>query len=146
MTFTAMGGMVNLANRLEGLNKLYGTQILVSDTTRIAAGSRFVFRPIDIVIAKGTALPMPVHELLGLAEGEAPAELRADAAAVASLKVWTACVAAYREGRFDDARDALAVIGCNDGFPVAAIYAARLADLGRVATEGWSPAVRLTVK
>ncbi len=146
MTFTAMGGVVNLANRLEGLNKLYGTQILVSETTRAAAGRRFVFRPVDIVIAKGTASPMPVHELLGFADTEAPAELRVRDADIASLVTWTACVEAYREGRFDDARAALAAMRCKSGFPVAKICAARLAQLGSMAPPGWSPAERPTVK
>ena len=146
MTFTAMGAMVNLANRLEGLNKLYGTQILVSETTRNAAGRRFVFRPVDIVIAKGTALPIPIHELLGFADRDAPEELRARDSDLASLETWTTCVAAYREGRFDDARAALAGMQCASTFPVAQVYAARLAEMGNVAALDWSPSVRPTVK
>jgi len=146
MTYTAMGGMVNLANRLEGLNKLYGTQILVSETTRAAAGRRFVFRPVDIVIVKGTESPMPIHELLGFADRDAPPDLRAPNADIASLATWEDCVAAYREGRFDAARTALGAMRCASKFPVAAIYAARLAELGSGAAPGWSPAERMTVK
>ena len=143
MTYTAMGPMVNMANRLEGLNKLYGTQILVSDATRAAAGRRFVFRPVDIVIVKGTAAAMPIHELLGFADRDAPEAVRASAADIASLEIWEDCIAAYREGRFDDARDALRSVA---DFPVAMVYAARLAELGSRASLDWSPSVRLTVK
>jgi adenylate cyclase len=146
MTYTAMGSMVNLANRLEGLNKLYGTQILVSDATREAAGSGFVFRPIDIVIVKGTVSPMPVHELLGVSDPDAPDGLRARPTDIASLETWTTGVAAYREGRFDDARAAFGAMRCAATVPVAAVYAARLAELGHTAAPGWSPAVRVTVK
>ncbi|HEY2619081.1 MAG TPA: adenylate/guanylate cyclase domain-containing protein [Acetobacteraceae bacterium] len=146
MTYTAMGGMVNLANRLEGLNKLYGTQVLVSEATRAAAGRRFVFRPVDIVVVKGTASPMPIHELLGFADRDAPPDLRARDTDIASLEIWEDCVAAYREGRFDDARTALGAMRCAATFPVAAIYAARLAELGCAASPGWSPAERMTVK
>jgi adenylate cyclase len=146
MTYTAMGAMVNLANRLEGLNKLYGTQILVSEATRMAAGAGFVFRPIDIVIVKGTALPVPIFELLGIADIDAPAELRALDTDIASLETWTDCVTAYRAGRFDDARAALGEIRCASTFPPAALYAERLAKLGSAAPPSWSPSVRLTVK
>jgi adenylate cyclase len=146
MTFTAMGGMVNLANRLEGLNKIYGTQILVGESTRAAAGAGFVFRPVDIVIAKGTELPMPVHELLGVADKSAPEELRASAEDIASLDDWAACIAAFRAGQFGDARAILQATQCVSRFPVAAIYAARLAELGGLAAPGWSPAVHMTVK
>lgn len=146
MTYTAMGGMVNLANRLEGLNKLYGTQILVSEATRAAAGPGFVFRPVDIVVVKGTASPMPVHELLGVTDAAAAPELRARDADIASLKTWEVCVAAYREGRFDAARAALAEVQAAGAFPLAAIYAARLAELGSQAAPGWSPSVRWGVK
>jgi adenylate cyclase len=146
MTYTAMGGMVNLANRLEGLNKLYGTQILVSEATRAAAGPGFVFRSVDIVVVKGTASPMPVHELLGVTDAAAAPELRARDADIASLKTWEVCVAAYREGRFDAARAALAKVNAAGTFPLAAIYAARLAELGGQAAPGWSPSVHWGVK
>ncbi|MGO9429683.1 adenylate/guanylate cyclase domain-containing protein [Rhodoblastus sp.] len=146
MAYTAMGGMVNLASRLEGLNKLYGTQILVSEATRAAAGPGFVFRPVDIVVVKGATSPMPVHELLGVTDAAAAPDLRARDAAIASLKTWEACVAAYREGRFDAARAALAEVQAAGMFPLAEIYAARLAELGSQAEPGWSPSVPWGVK
>ena len=150
MTYTAMGSMVNLANRLEALNKPYGTQILVSEDTRAAAGSGFLFRPVDIVVVKGTALPTPIHELVGVTDPDAPAEWRPSDTDFASIADWMDCVAAYREGRFDAARTALAAfqsaIQDDRLFPVAAMYAARLADLGCEAPPGWSPSVIMTVK
>ncbi|WP_034995973.1 adenylate/guanylate cyclase domain-containing protein [Beijerinckia mobilis] len=146
MTYTAMGGMVNLANRLEGLNKLYGTQILVSEATRAEAGPGFVFRSVDIVIVKGAEAPLPVHELVGLRDHEAPPQLRAREADIATLKSWEACVEAYREGRFDAAREALAAVQTSCTFPVAAVYAERLAALESAAPPDWTPLVRLNVK
>jgi adenylate cyclase len=56
---------VNLASRIEGMNKQYGTSILVSDAVRRKASRDFVFRRVDIVEAKGTSLPVTVYELLG---------------------------------------------------------------------------------
>ncbi|MBT6095642.1 MAG: adenylate/guanylate cyclase domain-containing protein, partial [Rhodospirillaceae bacterium] len=65
MQYTSLGAGVNLASRIEGLNKFYKTQILVSDTVRTNAGERFLFRRIDLVTAKGTTRPVTVFELLG---------------------------------------------------------------------------------
>jgi adenylate cyclase len=56
---------VNLAARIEGLNKFYGTQVLASDTVRRKASSEFLFRRVDIVEAKGTTLPLTIYELMG---------------------------------------------------------------------------------
>ena len=49
MSYTAMGDGVNLAARLEGLNKHYGTRILVSAAVREQAGTAFTFRGVDRV-------------------------------------------------------------------------------------------------
>jgi len=65
LSFTAIGDGVNLAARLEGLNKQYGTTILVSETIERAAREHFVFRRIDRVAVKGKAVAAWVYELLG---------------------------------------------------------------------------------
>jgi adenylate cyclase len=65
MSFTVLGDGVNLASRLEGLNKQYGTTILVSEAVRLAAGSGFAFRLLDKVAVKGRREGVLVYELLG---------------------------------------------------------------------------------
>jgi adenylate cyclase len=65
MQYTCLGSNVNLAARIEGLNKFYGTQLLVSDTVRRKCTSEFLFRRVDIVEAKGTTLPLTIYELMG---------------------------------------------------------------------------------
>lgn len=67
MDYTAMGAAVNLASRLEGLNKHYGTGILVSGPTREQVGSDFVFRMVGRVLPKGALKPVSIYELRGLA-------------------------------------------------------------------------------
>ena len=70
MSYTCLGDGVNLAARLEGLNKQYGTTILVSDAVRQAAGSELAFRLLDVVAVSGKGQAVRVHELLGPADLE----------------------------------------------------------------------------
>jgi adenylate cyclase len=68
--YTAIGDGVNLASRLEGLNKEYGTSILVSGAVAERVRNRFELRQIDRVAVKGKAQGVDIYELLG-AVGEA---------------------------------------------------------------------------
>jgi adenylate cyclase len=64
MNYTALGNSVNLAARLEGLNKQYGTTILVSEAVRKRVEHCFRFNAIDSVIAKGMTTETRVYELV----------------------------------------------------------------------------------
>ncbi|HYL86924.1 MAG TPA: adenylate/guanylate cyclase domain-containing protein [Candidatus Angelobacter sp.] len=80
--YTALGDSVNLSSRLEGLNKDYGTHILINETTYAAASNDgFVFRELDLIRVKGKLQPVTIYELIGQA-GQAsvygaPEEVRA---------------------------------------------------------------------
>src|SRR6185312_7984414 len=71
MNYTALGQTVNLAARLESLNKQYHTEVLVSEAVRDRVGDRFVFRIVDEVQPKGFAKPVPVFELRARRDNEA---------------------------------------------------------------------------
>jgi adenylate cyclase len=63
--YSAFGSTVNLASRLESLNKVYGTQLLVSEHVEAQVREEFVFRHLDTVVAAGTTTPIRIFELLG---------------------------------------------------------------------------------
>ena len=75
MNYTALGATINLAARLEGLNKNYGTRVLASAAVRASAEHRFVFRNIDRISPKGFAEAVAIHELRCAREGDVAAEL-----------------------------------------------------------------------
>ena len=64
--YTVIGDAVNLGARLEGLNKFYGTNIIISEDTLRAAGKGVIVRELDIVRVKGKELPIRIFELLGM--------------------------------------------------------------------------------
>ena len=72
MNYTVLGATVNLAARLEGLNKEYGTSILVSSAIKQRAGGGFGFRSVDRISPKGFAEAFDIYELRGeAADGDA---------------------------------------------------------------------------
>src|SRR5580692_8972205 len=64
--YTALGDTVNLSSRLEGLNKDYGTHVIVNETTYHAAkNDGFVFRELDLMRVKGKLQPVTIYQLMG---------------------------------------------------------------------------------
>ena len=64
--YTALGDTVNLSSRLEGLNKDYGTHIIVNETTYTATReANFMYRELDVILVKGKSQPVTIYELIG---------------------------------------------------------------------------------
>ena len=75
MSYTAIGDNVNVASRFEGLNKVYGTSIVVTEATWELTKNDFVFRELDTVVVKGKTKGMKVYELMAFKERFGAAEL-----------------------------------------------------------------------
>ncbi|MCX8028895.1 MAG: adenylate/guanylate cyclase domain-containing protein [Brevinematales bacterium] len=66
--YTAMGDSVNLASRLEGVNKLFHTRIIISEYTYEKVKDRVIARELDLIRVKGKKMPVRIYELIGFVE------------------------------------------------------------------------------
>jgi adenylate cyclase len=66
--YTVMGDHVNLGSRLEGANKFYGTNIMISEFTHEYVKDQFYTRPLDLIKVKGKDQPINVYELIAFKE------------------------------------------------------------------------------
>lgn len=66
MNYTAIGDGVNVASRLEGVNKDYGTNICISEKVVKSAGDKLNVRYLDKIKVKGRSEELKIFELLGI--------------------------------------------------------------------------------
>jgi adenylate cyclase len=95
--YGVLGDAVNLGSRLEGLNRVYGTEILVGETTARLVGPSFLLRELDLVRVKGKGQAVRVYELLSRAATELPEAQRR------ALALYATALDAYRAQRWDEA-------------------------------------------
>ena len=73
MNYTIIGDSVNLTSRLEEANKLYGTHIIISESTYRYVSDKFLIRPLDVVTVRGRKEPVKIYDLVAdLGESVSP--------------------------------------------------------------------------
>ena len=88
--YSVMSDAVNVASRLEGANKYYGTSIIASERTVAATGSAFAWRELDAIRVKGRNTPVKIYELVAEAGQETPQQQEAAVAYAQGLAHWRA--------------------------------------------------------
>jgi class 3 adenylate cyclase len=86
--YSVMGDAVNVASRLEGANKYYGTTIIASETTVALTETKFAWRELDAVRVRGRSGPVRIYELLAEAGQETPQQVASAAAYAEGLAHW----------------------------------------------------------
>jgi adenylate cyclase len=100
MNYTVIGDKVNAANRLEAASKIYGSTILISDTTAALVRNQFLLRKIDRLRVRGKSEAIEIFELLaGISD--------ASAAQRALVERYESALHVYSQRNFDQAEKLL---------------------------------------
>jgi class 3 adenylate cyclase len=99
MSFTVMGDAVNLASRLEAVNKVYGTRVLIAEATAAGLGAALELREIDRLTVVGQSVPQNIFEVMARSGELTPQQGRLRARYAEALT-------AYRAGRWEEAKTA----------------------------------------
>ena len=138
--YTVMGDNVNLSSRLAGINKEYGTHIVISEFTYERVKEILFCRELDSVRVKGKKLPVKIYELIG--------DRKEAAAHQEAIQRFEAGLAQYKEGRWDEAmalfRETLTL---RPGDPPSQLYMNRCESLKANPPEGeWDGVFTMTKK
>jgi adenylate cyclase len=120
--YTVMGDSVNLGSRLEGINREYGTSIVISEYTYEAVKDVLFCRELDSVRVKGKKLPVKIYELLCNKKDATPLE--------AFVQRFNEALDKYKQARWDEAISAFGkVLEIRPDDPPSLLYIQRCEDL-----------------
>lgn len=135
LNYTAMGDGINLASRLEGLNKVYGTRIIVSEAIHAATKDHFQYRLLDRVAVKGKLQAVTIYELLSESKRASPPR---------SILAYEEAFALYQRRDF---RAAAKILAFQLDDAPSRLLAQRCSDwLGKPPPDDWSPVHRWDTK
>ena len=136
--YTVMSDAVNVASRIEGANKFYGTTISASETTVALTGSVFAWRELDAIRVRGRSTPVKIYELLAETGQETPQQAKISAIYAQGLAQW-------RERGFEFAAKHFADLADSDK-PSAMFLARAKAFAGEPPGPDWEPVSTLEAK
>ncbi|MBW2493008.1 MAG: adenylate/guanylate cyclase domain-containing protein [Deltaproteobacteria bacterium] len=140
MDYTAIGDTVNLSARLEGVNKIYKTKIIISNATFELIKNEFICRELDFLRVKGKKTPTRIYELIAHRN-------LADKDAYQWIEKYHTALNAYRQGNWENAGtlfEALATEIDND--PPSLVMAERCRYLIENPPKHWDGILKLEVK
>ncbi len=138
--YTVMGDSVNLGSRLEGINKEYGTNIVISEFTYESVKDTLFCRELDSVRVKGKTLPVKIYELLG--------ERKDSEKLSGFVSAFEEGLVHYRQYQWDEAMSCFKkAIEIRDGDPPSELYIKRCDRLKQNPPEtGWDGVYTMTKK
>jgi len=138
--YTVMGDNVNLSSRLEGINKEYGTHIILSEFTYEVVKEEMFCREVDSVRVKGKKLPVKIYELICETKDAAEHE--------EYVRRFHAGLEKYKQGRWDEGIATFrSVLEIHPDDPPAKLYIQRCEDLKEHPPEGeWDGVFTMTKK
>ncbi len=136
--YSVMSDAVNVASRLEGANKYYGTTIAASEMTVALTGSAFTWRELDAIRVQGRSGPVKIYELLAVAGQETAQQ-------VASAAVYAEGLAHWRRREFDAAAKCFARVADVDK-PSALFLSRANAFVSHPPGPDWNPVTTLEGK
>jgi adenylate cyclase len=120
--YTVMGDAVNLGSRLEGANKSYNTNILISEFTYERVKDEFICMELDSVKVKGKTLPVSIYQLVG--KKDVPNEKKE------AIDVFHRALALYKQQNWDEALETFQTVASMDkNIQAAELYIQRSLDL-----------------
>lgn len=140
MDFTSIGDTVNLAARLEGANKTYGTKSLVSEAVYDRVKDTFLCREVDLIAVKGKSVPVRIFEVLQESAEAAPK--------LKGIKEgFEAGLAAYRNRKWAEAKKRFAATAKTYGDEASEVFLHR-AEVFEAGPppDDWDGVFRMTVK
>jgi adenylate cyclase len=136
--YTVMSDAVNLASRLEGANKYFGTSIMASEMTVALTGTAFAWRELDTIRVKGRDNPVKIYDLLAETGRETQEQSGRATIYAEGLSRW-------RRGDFAGAAECFAGIAGDD--PPSAMFLARARELNaHPPGTDWEPILNLEGK
>jgi adenylate cyclase len=136
--YTVMSDAVNVASRIEGANKFYGTTISASEMTVALTGSTFSWRELDAIRVQGRSTPVGIYELLAEAGQETPQQGK-------TASIYAQGLAHWRAREFEAAAERFAEVADEDR-PSAIFLARAKAFASEPPGPDWEPVSTLEAK
>jgi adenylate cyclase len=140
MDFTSIGDTVNLAARLEGANKQYGTGSLITEAVHEKVEGEYLCREIDLMTVKGKNLPVRIYEIIREKKGATERDER-------FKKLFETSLALYRKQKWDSAEKGFTSLAKDYNDETSTVFLKRVALFRKDSPpKNWDGVFNLTVK